>query len=694
MQIGKPDCLHLPDIFTSNAFYSMIKKLLFAAFLVALSAAAFAQGTVLWSEDFETTTGTGLPAGWTQTSNATDGGWLTGTTSFHSSTYFGIPSRAGRVLGTNDDKCNCVKSADNLVMPAMDFSALPAGTPLVLLFDIVYGKRTDSGIAESLKMVVSTDGGTTWTDLLTFDGGGGWRSYYSVNIAAYAGMANVKFGFRYNDGGGWLYGAMLDNMRVVVPDNIVRASLTGVTAGKYIDAVPAIDAVYTKIMAGHDVAVRGTFNNTGFPVITSFDVDVTRNGTTQTYSYNGLNLSLGRSVQFYVPYQAVLGANAFDFSVVVKNVNGVGDNDPLDNSGTATFNITGVQPQPGRKVVIEEGTGTWCTWCPRGTVMMEYIAEQYPDLAVPIAVHNAQASYPDPMQNATYNTGMLTLIGGFPGGRVEREADIDPLLHPNSAPNFEQVLIEHLTQPAKALVSQNVNWDAATRKVDVTTSLQFVEAMNGDLRIAVVFIEDGVKGTTQYYGQINAYSGGGQGPMGGFENLPSPVPAAQMVYNHVAREIVGGFTGAVGSVPATNAAGSVMSYTSTYTVPATSNINNMHAVSMLIDAATNRIINAEETPIPFVSTSAPTLAVENIRVSIAPNPVADEAMLTVNVEKTADVQIRVVDALGRVVSERNYANISGKQFLPFRADNLSNGMYTLVATANGQVVSRTFVVQR
>lgn len=677
----------------------MIKKLLFAAFLVVLSAVAYAQGTILWSEDFETTTGTALPAGWTQATSATDGGWVTGTTSFHSSQYFPIPARAGRVLGTNDDKCNCNKANENLYMPTMDFSALAPGSPLVLLFDIVYGKRTDSGKAESLKMIVSTDGGTTWTDLLTFDGGGGWRSYYSVNISAYAGMANVKFGFRYDDGTGWLYGAMLDNMRVVVPDNIIRASLTGVTAGKYIDAVPAISTVYDKILPGHEVAVRGTFNNTGFPVITSFDVDVTQNGTTQTYNYTGLNLALGRSVQFYVPYQAVLGANAFDFSVVVKNVNGVGDNDPLDNAGTATFNITGVEPKPGRKVVIEEATGTWCTWCPRGTVMMDYIAEQYPDLAVPIAVHNAQSSWPDPMQNAVYNLGMVGTqaapgpIGGFPGGLVEREDDIDPLL---GNPNFEKSLIEHLIQPAKVLVSQNVAWDAATRKVDVTTSLQFVEEMNGDFGIAVVFVENDVKGSTQYYGQINAYAGGANGPMGGYENLPNPVPAAQMTYQHVGREIVGGFKGAAGSVPASNPAGSVMSFTSTYTVPAAYNIDKMHAVSMLIDRTPThgRIINAESTPIPFVSTSAPSLTVENIRISIAPNPVADEAMLTVNVEKTADVQIRVVDALGRVVSERNYANISGKQFLPFRADNLSNGMYTLVATANGQVTSKTFVVQR
>ncbi|MEQ1744305.1 MAG: Omp28-related outer membrane protein [Saprospiraceae bacterium] len=665
----------------------MNKNLLFAALFLLIGASASAQGTVVWSENFDGVA-SGLPAGWSQLTSATDGGWKSGTTASHTSQYFAPPARAGNVLGTNDDKCNCVKANEILYLPTLDLSGQ---TQLRMLFDLFYFRGTYNGKTESLRFLASDNNGSTWTELVNFTGGGGWRGPVQVDISAYAGKPAVRFAFRYDDAGDWMWGAMLDNMRIVVPDNIVRASLGGVTAGKYIDAVPAISTVYDKVLPGGEVAVRGTVTNPGFPAITSFDVAVTRGGNTQTVSYTGMNLQLGQSTNFFVPYPTVAGANTFDFNVEIKNVNGVGDNDPADNVGTASYSINVVQPQPNRKVVVEEGTGTWCTWCPRGAVMMDYIAENYPNLAIPIAVHNAQASYPDPMQNSTYNAGMVGLIAGFPGGRVEREADIDPLL---GNPNFEKALIEHLTQPAQAIVSQNVDLDVAARKVDVTTSIQFVGAMSGDLRIAVVYIEDDVKGSTQYYNQINAYSGGAQGPMGGFEAMPSPVLAAQMVYNHVGREIVGGFTGAAGSVPATNAAGSVMSYKSTYTVPPTYDINKMHAVSMLINATTNRIINAEITPIPFVSTSAPTLDVEAVQVSIFPNPVQDEAMLTIKVEETADVQLRVVDALGRVMSERNFANISGKQLLPFRADNLPNGMYTLVATANGQVASKAFVVQR
>jgi hypothetical protein len=209
-----------------------------------------------------------------------------------------------------------------------------------------------------------------------------------------------------------------------------------------------------------------------------------------------------------------------------------------------------------------------------------------------------------------------------------------------------------------------------------------------------VFTEDGVTGTANGYAQVNAYSGGARGPMGGFENLPSPVPANLMTYNHVARAIIGGFTGKAGSVPAANPAGSVMSYTSTYIVPSSYNIDNMQAITMVIDNSTGRILNAESTAIPFVSTAAPTLDKKAVSVSIAPNPVQDEATLTINVEETSDVQIRIVDAFGRVVAERVYSNINGKQFMPFRAGNLANGMYTLVASAKGQLVSKPFVIAK
>lgn len=592
------------------------------------------------------------------------------------------------MLGTNDDKCNCNKANEVLYLPpSIDLSAQTG--ELRLLFDLFFVKGSYQSKVESLKLLASIDDGTTWKELRDFNGLNAWR-FIMVDLTEFAGQANLRLAFRYDDAADWLYGAMIDNVRVVVPDNIVRARLSGTAIGKYIPAVPTVVTNYDKILVGHKVALRGRVFNDGFPPITDYEIQVTLpDSTVETHKFEGLNIGLSESHTFYIPYPAKLGLNSYNFEVRILNVNGVGDDDESDNTGAASYSILGIEPQPHRKVVVEEGTGTWCVWCPRGAVMMDYLAEEYQGLVVPIAVHNGNSN---PMRLSAYDSEFSKLLEGYPGGLVEREADIDPLL---GNPNFEKSLLEHLTWPAQAILTHNVDWTPTTRRINIRSSVQFLEEMNGDYRLAVVLTEDGVKGTASGFNQANAYAGGARGPMGGYENLPNPVPAAQMVYNHVARALIGGFKGAAGSVPSNNPAGSVMSYEFSAVVPTTQNINNMHAITLLIDQSTGQIVNAEMTPIPFMSTSAPEVAVEPLHLSVAPNPVADEAMLTVRIEgAAADVHIRVFNALGMQVAERIYPSLSGRQFLPFQAGTLPNGMYTLVASAKGQIVTAPFVIQR
>ncbi|MCC6461222.1 MAG: Omp28-related outer membrane protein [Saprospiraceae bacterium] len=658
----------------------MVKRLLSTAFFAAM--AVFAQSQTIWAENFDASTS--LPAGWTQTTAATDGGWKVGTATDLSSQFFGGADRGGNVLGTNDDACNCDKSKDIVITPKID---LTGQTDIRMLFDMVFFSATYQGSTETLKIIATTDGGTTWSDVLPITTGStGWRDYFVVDISAFAGKADVQFGFQYNDGGGWLYGTFIDNVRVVVYDTVLKARLNSVVAARYVNAIPRELYGYTHMKVGQMIpTVRGTVFNYGFPNITQYDVKLTSSQGTTTLTVDNLDLAIGQSSSWSVPVDqaVVLGDN--DFQVEILNVNGVGDNDPADNSGGVT--VTGIEPSKDRKVVVEEGTGTWCGWCPRGTVMMDFLKEEYPDNLIPIAVHNAQSTYPDPMQNSVYNAGMVSLIGGFPSGLVDRTYnDVDPT-------EFEQYALAQMAEPASVVVTQNVEFNATTRNVTVVSSLNFKEALNGDYAIAVAYTEDGVKGTTQYYGQTNYYAANAAGVMGGWESLPATVAAANMTYDHVARQIVGGFTGKPGSVPANNPAGSVMSYTSNYVLPATYNVDNMHAVTMLIDQSTGQIINAEATPIPFVSTGANDLKEETLTASIFPNPVSDESTLTLYTAKSSDVQVRIVDAFGRVVSEQNYT-ISGKQFLPLRAGSLANGMYTLTATANGQMISKPFVIAR
>ena len=83
---------------------------------IAFSTATLFGQTILLDEDFE---GVIFPVGWTQTTNATDGGWLMGTNISLQSQWWSIATH-GNFIATNDDECDCDKTVDYLIMPPLD----------------------------------------------------------------------------------------------------------------------------------------------------------------------------------------------------------------------------------------------------------------------------------------------------------------------------------------------------------------------------------------------------------------------------------------------------------------------------------------------------------------------------------------------------------------------------------------------
>ncbi len=654
----------------------MFKKLLLS--FLTLSSLSALNAQVLWSEDFEG--GTSLPSGWSQTTDASDGGWLVADAPAMSSQYFGIPAHTGNAVGTNDDGCNCDKGNELLQLPAID---LTGQTTIYLLADVFYFHGQYQSAIEELTLEASVDGGATWEVIKAFDGAGAWTTR-GVDISAYAGKPSVIFGFRYNDGADWLYGAVLDNIKIVVADNILKATAGSASLSKYLDLIPGYIPYGQKALPGTELYVSSSLTNPGYVTINSFDATLTSGTFTQVKSFEGLNIQLFDTYNFDFDNAFMVEAGANSITVTISNINGGTDDDVTDNS--SAFTVAGVTPADGRKVVVEEGTGTWCGWCPRGAVMMDHLNEMFPESFVGIAVHNNAS---DPMRVATYDQGMLTLISGFPSGLVDRTfIAIDPL-------EFESAMVDRLSTPPAVKISQDVAWDAVTRKATVTSHLDFQQALDGNYRIAVVFTQDSVKGTAAGYAQTNYYAGGGVGPMAGYEDLAATIPATQTQFEHVARALVGGFKGVASSVPATNAAGTTHVYTSAaYTVPATQDITKMHAITLLINQTTGAIVNAETTVVPFVTSSTKDLTDGSVAVSMYPNPVRDQATLTMTLKQNSDVQMHVVDMNGKVVMEQNYSNLVGANKLPISLGRLPIGNYLLTVTAKGQTATQQFSIVR
>lgn len=325
-------------------------------------------------------------------------------------------------------------------------------------------------------------------------------------------------------------------------------------------------------LAGASVVSKVKVRNLGTTTINTFDFNVNYNGVDHPQSVSGQNLaSLAETeITLTAPITLVAGSNMM--TATISNVNGNMADDDM-NDDMVTVEINPIVPAPGKVVFGEEGTGTWCGWCPRGAVFMDKMAQTYGDFWIGAAVHNG-----DPMTVATYDAGIGGLITGYPSALVDRGPAIDPS-------QMEVDFLQRITQAPTALITNTAIFLPVTRELTVTVNADFQLAANSNFKLGCVLVEDEVTGTGSGYNQTNYYAGGGNGVMGGYETLPSSVPAAQMVYNHVARAIAPDFNGMENSFPATVNVGENHSQTFTFILPAEWDMNNMHIVGLLFDPA-------------------------------------------------------------------------------------------------------------
>ena len=190
-----------------------------------------------------------------------------------------------------------------------------------------------------------------------------------------------------------------------------------------------------------------------------------------------------------------------------------------------------------RTVVYEEGTGTWCGWCPLGGFLLDELGRQHPDRFVGIAVHRN-----DEMATYTYNA---LSFRAFPTAHIDRDVRNASL----SLSNFEQQYLAASARPAEALVEAEFKLtDERKFELHVRTTYGR-DAHNLDLRLAYVVLEDSVGPYFQsnYYALGKVYVP----PTSPFHVWTTRPSRARVYFNDVAREIYPDANGLVGSVPST-----------------------------------------------------------------------------------------------------------------------------------------------
>lgn len=293
---------------------------------------------------------------------------------------------------------------------------------------------------------------------------------------------------------------------------------------------------------------------------------------------------------------------------------------------------------------------------------MASMREKYPDEFVGVAVHNE-----DPMMNDEYDLGLTTLpgFGGFPSVIINRSAIEDPA-------DMETILLETIrsesgpvaVEVASTIVDRTISVEAA---IDFNT--QFIDE---DLKLIAVLVEDGVTGTGSGYDQVNYYAAGAAGVMGGYESLPNPVPASQMTYNEVGRELLFGFEGRSNTFGNEVNAGDFADLAFDIEVPADYDINNVFVVVMVADGG-GAILGGAHTESKTVSANDQTL--EGFGLSLTPNPAFDVTYVNVNLDQKSEVSMKIVNQMGQTIASRNYGELSGKQVLPVNTQDFGTGLF-------------------
>lgn len=262
----------------------------------------------------------------------------------------------------------------------------------------------------------------------------------------------------------------------------------------------------------------------------------------------------------------------------ISTVNGVA-NSNQDNKATGYINCFPNDKGFQRTFLIEEATGTWCGWCPRGIVMMEYIREKYPELFAAVAIHGDDAMEVE----STYDW-LVTYADGFPFAMIDREYTVQTMAE-DEIDAYVEAMKDKAAPFSISGLTAEID-DNGNLAVEVKTKAAIDCDNNNAYRIGFYLSEDGVGP----YRQTNYYAGGQNGTLPGWSNNTNTVTT---YYNEVVREMIGEVAGVENSLPAKYVGGEEYTYTTSLSLEAIT-FPSFYLTAYIMDNKTGVVGNAKQ----------------------------------------------------------------------------------------------------
>ena len=286
-------------------------------------------------------------------------------------------------------------------------------------------------------------------------------------------------------------------------------------------------------------------------------------------------------------------------TIVITAVNG--QENEATSGRTANGTVITIAKASPRKTVVEEYTGTWCMWCPRGLAGLKRANDEYPDDAVLMSIHSGSGSSSDPMQVSAFSA----MLGGrsFPSCDVNRYRAVDPYLGEGSDGWGLGAVIEdeqHRLVEAAVDLQQPV-LDEETGVISFQTDVTFqLNRKSAPYLLSYVLVADGLTGDTDDWTQINAYAY----YQGAYDDDPYMkevtdwgIYATGVVYNHVGIAANGIQSGITGSLKNTVEEGQVQSHNGKFNIKNNSlaqKATELRVIALLYDKTRKQFINADQ----------------------------------------------------------------------------------------------------
>ena len=359
------------------------------------------------------------------------------------------------------------------------------------------------------------------------------------------------------------------------------------------------------------------------------------------------------------------------------------DPDAASTDIPVTLHVQDEDVDTEMNVVLEEGTGTWCGFCPYGADTLKAMMEDYPGRVFGIAYHGGSDHEPMKTPHTDFWTDIVNLRG-WPQGAVNRIL-FDGESQQAISRGAWRARVEEVLATRRSPVSISVSaksYDASSKRVDMTIEVFFHRDVTSPLRLNVAQLQNQMNYTQSFYPQS-----------GGSTKL------FPYYHDHVLRQMLPNDAGADIAAHATMRSQSTARVDIDFT-SVDSTIETCDLVVFVHESDGEHfgeIIQAIELPLAdFVTDLAPLPDGAPLTLhQNYPNPFNPSTMVSFDLPARAPVTLVVRDALGRAVATlADDVLDAGRHSRSFSGSGLPSGTYFMTLHAGDIVRTRSMTLMR